>query len=151
MTDRLARLPTAQAVFEGPADNRFIALSLEILIHDVSLVGDRETAMALGAYMEGEAPPPDGVPDYVTLEEDGRLTIANPPFLEAELAVSENEGYTIEAAFDSDLHLLIEPPIEVTYRGSLETVVSELEQTIATVYRTRGRHLEKLHEGLVDR
>ena len=151
MTDRLARLPAAQAVFEGSADRRFIALSIETLIHDVSLAGDRETAMALGAYMEGEGPPPDGVPDFVTLGDDGRIALSNPPFLEGELTVIEADGYTIEAAFDSDLHLLIEPPIEVTYRGSLDTVVSELEQTIATVYRTRGRHLEKLHEGLVDR
>lgn len=150
MTDPLDRLPESPAVFDGTPVERYVALSLEALVHDVSLSGDRDTAMALGGYAEGEEPPPADVPAFVEVE-DGRITVSNPPFLLAEVTLAEDEEFVLDAAFDSDLDLLIDPPVRVTYRGDLPTVVSDLEQTIASVYRTRGRHLEKIHEGVVER
>lgn len=150
MTDPVADLPASGEVFDGPIDRRYVALTLEMLIQDVSLTGDRETAMALGGYLEGAEPPPDGVPEYVDIEGD-RITVTNPPFLRATVTLSAENGVRLEAAFDSDLNLLIEPPVTVTYRGPLPEAVADLEQTIAAIYRTRGRHLEKLHEGLVEK
>lgn len=149
MTDSGEGLPPSPELVEGTRTQRYVALTLETLVHDVSLAGDRDTAMALGGYLEGEEPPPDRVPEFVDIEGD-RITVTNPPFLRAEIGLVENDHYTLEAAFDSDLHLLIEPPVSVTYHGTLEDVVGDLEQTIAEIYRTRGRHLEKLHEGIVD-
>ena len=151
MTDPLKTLPGSPRVFDGTRAERYVALSLETVIQDVSLSGDRETAMALGGYVVGEEPPPAGVPAFVELDDD-KITISNPPFLLADVTLAAEDGphgdaYTLTAAFDSYLHLLIEPPVRVTYRGDLVTVVAEFEQTIAEVYRTRGRHLEKLIEG----
>ena len=150
MRDPLARLPETPSIFDGTPVERYVALSLEALVHDVSLSGDRDTAMALGGYIEGEEQPPAGVPAFVEVH-DGRITLSNPPFLLAEITLDENDEYVLAAAFDSDLDLLVDPPVEVTYRGDLATVVSGIEQTIATIYRTRGRHLEKIHEGVVER
>ncbi len=149
MTGPAEKLPPTPELIAGTRIHRYVALTLETLIHDVSLAGDRDTAMALGGYLGGEEPPPDGVPEFVDIEGD-RITVTNPPFLRADITLTEHDHYTLEAAFDSDLHLLIEPPVTVTYRGTLGDVLGDLEQTIAEIYRTRGRHLEKLHEGIVD-
>jgi hypothetical protein len=89
-------------------------------------------------------------PEYVDLE-DGRVSLSNPPFLLADLELVDSDGgYELDVAFDSELKLLIDPPVEVTIEGSFDEVVETLEQMIAEIYRTRGRQLGMIDEGVVD-
>lgn len=143
--------PAAGGLFEGNREERFLAVALETLVQDVSPVGDAEAARALGEYSLGEAPPPAEAPEYVDLE-DGALTLTNPPFLLAELElVTDDDGYALHCAFDSELELLIDPPVEVTLVGpSFDELLASFEQMVAEIYRTRGRRLEMIDEGVVD-
>lgn len=143
-----ASFPAEGRVFEGRPERRFLALSIETLVHDVSPVGDGEVAKQLGAYTFGDGPPPAAVPAYVELEDD-HLTVSNPPFLAAEIDVVEDDGHTLELAFDSELNLLIDPPVRVSFEGSLGEVVQAVEQLVAEIYRTKGRRLEMLDAGVV--
>lgn len=150
MTDETSTLPRSPRVFDGSDPERLVAVSLETVIHDVSPTGDRKTAMQLGGYVLGEERPPDDVPEFVELS-DGHIELSNPPFLLAEIDVDEGAGrITLEVALESELHLLIDPPVEVRLSGPPDEVVEQLEQTIAEIYRTRGRHLEKIDAGIVD-
>jgi hypothetical protein len=164
--DPLDGLPEGD-VFEGAADSRFVALALEALVQDMSPVGDGETARQLGGYTLGEEPPPESAPDYVSLEGD-RLRLANEPFLVGEIRIerpgdpdggegseggSAGEGdgeYRLRARLDSELNLLIDPPVAVTFSGSLSAAVESMEGTLAQVYRTKGRYLEQIDAGVVD-
>lgn len=142
-------IPEDGQVFTGDRDLRFLALAIETLVQDMSPVGDRENAKQLAAYTLGDSPPPSGVPEYVVLE-GRRLTLTNPPFLMAEIEADCGEFFSIEVAFDSDLNLLIDPPVRVTLEGRLSEVVETVEQMLAEIYRTRGRRLEMIDEGVVD-
>lgn len=144
-----AAFPAEGRVFSGDRELRFLALSLEMVVHDMSPVGDRDVAGQLWDYATGEGPPPDDSPTFVTLRH-GRLDLENPPFLLAEIRVDRNDEYALEFAFDSELELLIDPPVEGTIEGSLETVVETAEQMLAEIYRTKGRRLEMLDAGVVD-
>lgn len=151
MTDVPPSFPVEGRLFEGDREVRFFAVALETLVQDVSPVGDGDVAGALGEYSLGEGAPPADTPEYVTLE-DGIVTLENPPFLlaEFELAVAD-DGFEIGCAFDSELKLLIDPPVEVTIEGeSFEDALAAFEQMVAEIYRTRGRRLEMIDEGVVD-
>lgn len=148
MTGVPPSFPDDGQVFEGSREERFLALAVETLVHDMSPVGDGEVAKGLGAYTLGEGPPPDGVPEYVELG-DGHLSLSNPPFLMAEIDVRANGGYALDIGFDSDLKLLIDPPVEVTIEGDFGEVIGTLEQMIAEIYRTKGRRLEMIDSGAV--
>jgi hypothetical protein len=142
-------------VFDGPTDRRFLALAVETLVHDMSLDGDDDAARRLGGYTLGEEEPPEGVPEYVTLDGD-RLDLSNPPYVVGTIEIAdldEREGeptYRVTAGFDSELNLLIDPPVEVTFEGTIEEVVEGLEGTLAQVYRTRGRYLEQIDAGVAE-
>lgn len=150
----LDALPDRPRVFDGPRDRRFLALAVETLVQDMSLDGDAHIANQLGGYALGEEDPPAEAPEYVTLAGD-RVELTNPPFV---LGTVEVEGgdpageseYRIEAGFGSELNLLIDPPVEVVFEGSFETVLEGLEDTLAQVYRTRGRYLEQVDAGVAD-
>jgi hypothetical protein len=148
MVDAPVSLPDERTVFEGTTEERYLALVLETVVHDMSPAGDEDIAKQLGGYTIGEEPPPEAVPAYVELD-GGTVTLSNPPFLMAEIDVSENGAYTLEISFDSDLQLLIDPPVSVTIQGSFEEVVGTLEQMCAEIYRTKGRRLEMIDAGVV--
>lgn len=141
MYEDLPSLPDAPRLFEGSDAERFLALSLEALIQDVSLSGDREAAVAVADYLLGDGDPPD---EAAFVERtDAGVRLSDPPFLHAEVEVrSDPPG--LRVAFDSDLELLVDPPVVVEYDGPIHEAVAALEQTIAEIYRTRGRHLEGL-------
>lgn len=142
--------PDGQRVFEGDDDERLLALALETAVQDMSPVGDDEMAKRLAGYTLGEEPPPAEAPEYVELE-DGQLELSNPPFLLATIEVrSDGQEYVLEVGFDSELKLLIDPPVEVTITGAFEEVIETLEQTLAEIYRTKGRRLEQIDEGIVE-
>lgn len=106
--------------------------------------------MQLGGYVLGEEPPPEGVPEFVELS-DGRIELSNPPFLRGTIyVVEDSERIALEAEFDSELNLLIDPPVEVRLSGTPGEVVERMEQLVAEIYRTKGRHLEKIDAGVVD-
>ena len=150
MTDVPPSFPEEGTLFEGSRERRFLAVALETLVQDVSPVGDADVAGRLGGYSLGEEPPPGEAPEYVELD-DGVVSLSNPPFLLADFDLRRVDGeYVLDVAFDSELKLLIDPPVEVTLRGSLEEVVETLEQMVAEIYRTRGRRLEMIDEGVVD-
>lgn len=141
-------------MFDGPRDRRFLALAVETLVHDMSLDGDSEVARQLGGYALGEEDPPPAAPEYVALE-GNRVELSNPPFVlgtvDVEDGSPEKDGkYRLEAAFDSELNLLIDPPVEVTFEGSFDEVLEALEDTLAQVYRTKGRYLEQVDAGVTD-
>ncbi|QLD87545.1 hypothetical protein HWV07_00240 [Natronomonas salina] len=149
MTDVPPSFPEEGQVFDGPRTERFLAVALETLVQDVSPVGDQDVARDLGAYSLGDSDPPEAAPEYVELE-DGLLTLTNPPFLLAEIELDE-DGYALHCEFDSELKLLIEPPVEVALEAeSFDELLESFEQMIAEIYRTRGRRLEMLDEGVVD-
>jgi hypothetical protein len=150
----LDALPDWPRVFDGPRDRRFLALAVETLVHDVSLDGDADVARQLGGYALGEEGPPAEAPEYVSLDRD-RLELSNPPFVLGTIDVEggdpAGEGeYRLEAGFDSELNLLIDPPVEVAFEGEFEAVLEALEDTLAQVYRTRGRYLEQVDAGVTD-
>jgi hypothetical protein len=150
----LDALPERPRVFDGPRDRRFLALAVETLVQDVSLDGDGEVARQLGGYALGEEEPPSEAPEYVSLDGD-RVELSNPPFVLATVDVEggdpAGEGeYRLEAAFDSELNLLIDPPVEVTLEGNFDEVLEALEDTLAQVYRTKGRYLEQVDAGVAD-
>jgi hypothetical protein len=150
----LDALPERPRVFDGPRDRRFLALAVETLVHDMSLDGDSEVARQLGGYALGEEDPPAAAPEYVALE-GNRVELSNPPFVlgtvDVEDGSPEKDGkYRLEAAFDSELNLLIDPPVEVTFEGSFDEVLEALEDTLAQVYRTKGRYLEQVDAGVTD-
>lgn len=149
MTDALDSFPNDNRVFDGDRAERFLAVTLETAVQDLSPVGDEDLARRLGEYTLGEAPPPEDVPEYVDLQ-DGHLTLSNPPFLMAELTLVEDDEYTLRIEFESDLQLLIDPPVCVTLDGPLLEVVGALEQMIAEIYRTKGRRLEMIDAGTID-
>jgi len=147
----LDALPDRPRVFDGARDRRFLALAIETLVQDMSLDGDADTARRLGGYALGEEAPPDETPEYVSLEAD-RVELSNPPFVLGTVEVhgGREEGYRLDAGFDSELNLLIDPPVEVVLEGDFETVLEALEHTLAQVYRTRGRYLEQVDAGVAD-
>lgn len=150
----LDALPERPRVFDGPRDRRFLALAVETLVQDMSLDGDAEVARQLGGYALGEEEPPGAVPEYVALDGD-RVELSNPPFVLGTIDVEggdpDGDGeYRLEAGFDSELNLLIDPPVEVVFEGSFEAVLEALEDTLAQVYRTRGRYLEQVDAGVTD-
>ncbi|MEF8887631.1 MAG: hypothetical protein V5A30_07460 [Haloarculaceae archaeon] len=150
----LDALPERPRVFDGPRDRRFLALAVETLVQDMSLDGDGDVARRLGGYALGEEDPPAEAPEFVTLEGD-RVELSNPPFVLGTVDVEgghpADEGeYRLEAAFDSELNLLIDPPVEVTFEGSFDEVLEALEDTLAQVYRTKGRYLEQVDAGVTD-
>jgi hypothetical protein len=154
----LDTLPERPRVFDGPRDRRFLALAVETLVQDMSLDGDGEVARRLGGYALGEETPAPAAPEFVTLEGD-RVELSNPPFVLGTVEVQGgdpdgdgdgNGEYRLEAAFDSELNLLIDPPVEVTFQGSFDEVLEALEDTLAQVYRTKGRYLEQVDAGVAD-
>ncbi len=147
----LDALPDRPRVFDGARDRRFLALAVETLVQDMSLDGDTDIARRLSGYTLGEEQPPEKAPEYVTLAAD-RVELANPPFVLGTIEVHGNRGggYRLEAGFDSELNLLIDPPVRVVLEGSFETVLEALENTLAQVYRTRGRYLEQVDAGVAD-
>jgi hypothetical protein len=149
MTDVPPSFPERETVFDGSRAERFLAVALETAVHDVSPTGNRETAKQLGGYALGEESPPEGVPEYVDLD-DGRLTMSNPPFLRAVVEITGTAEYELAIQFDSDLDLLIDPPVTVTLEGPIGELVETLEQMVAEIYRTKGRRLEMLDAGTVD-
>lgn len=150
MTDVPPSFPDDERLFEGDRNRRFLAVALETVVQDVSPVGDTDLARRLGGYSLGDAAAPEAVPEYVSLE-DGRIELRNPPFLLADIEFDSEDGYALECAFDSELQLLIEPPVAVTLRAeTFEELLEAFEQMIAEIYRTRGRRLEMLDEGVVD-
>lgn len=150
MSDRISTLPDSPRVFEGTETERLVAVSLETVVQDVSLDGDPDAAMQLGGYVLGEDPPPDDAPAFVSLSE-GRVDLSNPPYLLGEIDVTEDDGeLTLDVALDSELDLLLDPPVEVTLSGTTDDAVEQLEQLVAKIYRTRGRYLEKIDAGVAD-
>jgi hypothetical protein len=152
MTDVPASFPDEGRLFEGSREERFLAAALETLVQDVSPVGDRDVAGRLGGFSLGEEAPPEEPPEYVDLD-DGRLSLSNPPFLLADIELRElreNDESVLEIEFDSELKLLIDPPVEVTLEGPFDELVEAFEQMVAEIYRTRGRRLEMIDEGVVD-
>ncbi|MDQ2052170.1 hypothetical protein RBH26_16955 [Natronolimnohabitans sp. A-GB9] len=149
MTNAFDALPNDNRVFDGEREERFLAVTLETVVQDMSPVGDEDLARQLGDYTLGEAPPPEDAPEYVELR-DEHLTLSNPPFLMAELTPVESDEYTLRIEFKSDLQLLIDPPVCVTLDGSFLEVVTALEQLIAEIYRTKGRRLEMIDAGTID-
>ncbi len=150
----LDALPDRPRVFDGPRDRRFLALAVETLVQDMSLDGDAVVARQLGGYALGEEEAPDEAPEYVTLDGD-RIELSNPPFVLGTVDVEggnpAREGaYRIEASFRSELTLLIDPPVEVVFEGGFEAVLESLEDTLAQVYRTKGRYLEQVDAGVAD-
>lgn len=150
MTDVPPSFPEEGRLFEGDRRERFLAVALETLVQDVSPVGDPDLARSLGGYSLGDEQPPAAAPEYVTLE-DGRVSLTNPPFLLAEFELERDGEYALDCEFDSELRLLIDPPVEVTLEAaSFDELLEAFEQMIAEIYRTRGRRLEMLDEGVVD-
>ena len=150
MTDVPPSFPEEGALFEGRREDRFLAVALETLVQDVSPVGDADAARRLGGYSLGDEDPPEDAPEYVSMDGD-RIILENPPFLLGEIDLEYDGTYALHCAFDSELKLLIEPPVEVTLEAdSLDDLVATFEQMIAEIYRTRGRRLEMLDEGVVD-
>ena len=150
MTDVPPSFPEEGRVFDGPRRDRFLAVALETLVQDVSPVGDQDVARDLGAYSLGDSDPPEEAPEYIELE-DGKLALTNPPFLLAEIELEADIGYALHCEFDSELKLLIEPPVAVTLEAdSFDELLGSFEQMVAEIYRTRGRRLEMLDEGVVD-
>ena len=150
MTDVPPSFPEEGPLFDGPRRERFLAVALETLVQDVSPVGDRDVARDLGAYSLGDGEPPEEAPEYVALD-DGRLTLTNLPFLLADVELEADGAYRLHCEFDSELQLLIEPPVEVTLEAdTFDELLESFEQMIAEIYRTRGRRLEMLDEGVVD-
>jgi len=157
VTDPLETLPDRPRVFDGPADRRFVALALETLVQDMSPPGDGTVAAQLGRYTLGRADPPAAAPEYVSLDGD-RVRLDNPPFIVGEFRVAgpeadaagDREGYRVEAALSSELNLLIDPPVEMRFEGSLSAAVESVEGTLAHVYRTKGRYLEQIDAGVAE-
>jgi hypothetical protein len=150
MTDVPASFPDEGELFQGSRPVRFVAVALETLVQDASPVGDGDVARQLGGYVLGTEAPPDDAPEYVALE-DGTVTLTNPPFLFGAFELETDDGYALHCEFDSELKLLIEPPVTVTLEAdSLVDLVETTEQMLAEIYRTRGRRLEMLDEGVVD-
>ena len=150
----LDALPDRPRVFDGRRDRRFLALAVETLVQDMSLDGDADIAKQLGGYALGEEEAPDEAPEYVTLDGD-RIELSNPPFVLGTLNVeggtpARDGEYRIKAAFASELNLLIDPPVKVVFEGGFEPVLEALEDTLAQVYRTRGRYLEQVDAGVAD-
>jgi len=149
MTAVPASFPDDGALFEGDRDERYLGVALETLVQDVSPTGDQETAKRLGGYMLGDESPPADAPEYVELT-DGSVQLSNPPFLEARVDIAEREEYALSIEFDSELDLLIDPPVTVELAGRFEELVETLEQMLAEIYRTKGRRLEMIDSGVVD-
>lgn len=149
MTTIPSSFPTTGQVFDAPREKRFLALVIETLVHDVSPVGDEEVAEQITDYIFGERPPPEEIPEYVEVKR-GNLLLSNPPFLMAEISVSKNDDYLLEVNIDSELPLLIEPPVWVTVQGPFGKVVETLEQIFAEIYRTKGRRLEMIDSKVID-
>lgn len=156
MTDVPQSFPADGRLFEGSRRERFLAVAVETLVQDVSPAGDRDVARDLGDYSLGDGAPPDGTPEYVELS-DGSLTLTNPPFLLADVELNEKDGrrtddeYVLHCEFDSELKLLIDPPVSVTLEAErFDDLLETFEQMIAEIYRTRGRRLEMLDEGVVN-
>ena len=150
----LDALPERPQVFDGPRDRRFLALAVETLVQDMSLDGDADVARQLGGYALGEEEPPAEAPEHVALDGD-RVELSNPPFVLGTVEVHGGCGeggteYRLEAGFDSELNLLIDPPVEVAFEGTFEEVLEALEDTLAQVYRTKGRYLEQVDAGVTD-
>jgi hypothetical protein len=150
----LDALPEDPRLFDGPRDRRFLALAVETLVQDMSLDGDEAVARRLGGYALGEDDPPEE-PEFVALDGD-RIELSNPPFVLGTVEVEGDRGepgegsYRLEAGLDSELNLLIDPPVEVTFEGTFDEVLEALEDTLARVYRTRGRYLEQVDAGVAD-
>jgi hypothetical protein len=141
--------PDDETVFEGTVEGRYLALVLETLVHDMSPTGDEHIAKQLGGYTVGTEPAPENVPEYVELNGD-HLKLSNPPFLMADIDMSEGESYRLEIEFDSDLQLLLNPPVSVAIEGRFDEVIEILEQMCAEIYRTKGRRLEMIDAGVVE-
>lgn len=136
-------------VFDTTREKRFLALVIETLVHDMSPVGDEEVAEQITDYLFGDGPPPEEIPEYVEVKR-GNLLLSNPPFLMAEMNISRTDEYLLEVSFDSNLQLLIKPPVWVTVRGPFGKVVETIEQILAEIYRTKGRRLEMIDSKVVD-
>jgi len=150
----LDALPDRPRVFDGPRDRRFLALAVETLVQDMSLGGDADVAKQLGGYALGEEEPPAETPEYVGLDGD-RIELLNPPFVVGTVEVhggrdDRGAAYRLDAGLDSELNLLIDPPVEVVLEGTFEEVLGALEDTLAQVYRTKGRYLEQVDAGVAD-
>lgn len=149
MTQRTWSVPAEGQVYSGTDRERYLALVLETLVHDVSPTGDEDVANQLGGYTLGEEPPPDSVPQFVTLEEDG-LALSNPPFLMGTIERTEGGKFGLRLSLDSDLTLLIDPPVEITLAGPFLEVMRAVEQLLAEIYSTKGRRLEMIDNDVID-
>lgn len=149
MTEIPDAFPSNGRVFESTRERRFLGLAIETLVHDVSPVGDGEVAERITDYLFGEGQPPEDIPAYVEME-DGLLRLSNPPFLTGGIALSKDDEYVLRAGLDSDLQLLIDPPVWITVRGPLDGVVETFEQILVEIYRTKGRRLEMIDNGAID-
>ncbi len=148
MTQQVPAASTAASLFDGPPAPSFVGLVIETTVQDVSPAGDTDRALALGRVRLEDASPPSGVPEFVSVTET-TVTLVDQPYLTGELSVSTTDtALNVEAALDSGRDLLIDPPVEVTLSGPAEAVAETLEQTIATIYRTRGRYLEQIEAGI---
>lgn len=148
MPDVPPSFPAAGGIFDGRREERFLAVAIETLVQDMSPAGDGDRADRLAAYSLGEASPPSSVPEYVELA-DGRLVLSNPPFLHGEIEISGNGEYVLAVALDSDLQLLIDPPVRVSVEAPFQEALETVEQMLAEIYRTRGRRLEMIDSGIV--
>jgi hypothetical protein len=115
----------------------------------MSPVGDEKVAEQITDYLFGESSSPEEVPEYVKIKRE-TLLLSNPPFLMAEIRISETDEYRLEAGFDSDLQLLINPPVWVTVQGPFGRIVETFEQILAEIYRTKGRRLEMIDSDIID-
>lgn len=149
MTTIPSAFPTTGQVFDANRETRFLALAIETVVHDMSPVGDEEVAEQITDYLFGESSPPEEIPEYVEIKR-GNLLLSNPPFLIAETRISKTDEYLLETGFDSDLQLLIDPPVWVTVRGPFGKVVETFEQILAEIYRTKGRRLEMIDNSVID-
>lgn len=149
MTAIPSSFSTTGQIFDATREKRFLALVIETLVHDMSPVGDEEVAEQITDYLFGDGPPPEEIPEYVEVKR-GNLLLSNPPFLKGELRLSKTNGYLLEVGLDSDLQLLIEPPVWITVRGPFGEVVETLEQIFAEIYRTKGRRLEMIDSEVID-
>ena len=149
MTQHTWFVPAESRVYSGTDRERYLALVLETLVHDVSPAGDENVADQLGGYTLGEQPPPDSVPQFVTLE-DGYLTVSNPPFLMGTIEIIEANEFGLRLLLDSNLTLLIDPPVEITLDSSFPAVTRAAEQLFAEIYSTKGRRLEMIDNNVID-
>ncbi len=140
--------PEARHLFDGSPQVVRVALAIETTIHDVSPTGDEELALALGRVRVDGAPPPSEVPTFVSVT-DRTITTDNPPYLRGEWTVDPGETLQVTGQLDSELELLIDPPVTVSFSGAPSSVIETIERTLADIYRTRGRYLEQIDAGVV--